>query len=684
MKHTLVTLFLFIGWVNLHGQNTLPMVYSGDVPNDVIAVNLRAKAEKSFNRFHVPEHQRDWFTTKESLKEQIIAKAKISFYPDLPLDYHETMIRELSGYTIKSIYFQTRPNVYATANLYIPDGEGPFPGVVVMMGHSQTAKLVEAYQSLGHTLAVNGYVAVTIDPWGSGERATTHGIFEYHGANRGASLINVGETLMGMQITDNMRAVDLLCSFPFVDSGNIGATGASGGGNQTMWLAAMDERVKAAVPVVSVGTFQSYVMNSNCVCEMLMDGLTFTEESSVLGLIAPRALKICNALQDSNPSFFPQEMLRSFQGAKTIYRHYAAESKLSYQLFDTPHGYYPEMREAMLGWFDLHLKNQGMGVPKEEQPFTLLPESDLMVFPSGERSPKVVSTEEFCFNQGSFFRSKMLANKNIKTGKKKKELRGLLRVTADTKLETVHSLPISGDWERHILTASSGEQIPVLTYLPNKSSTEYILICDSKGKKDIPEAKINDFIGKKYGICIVDLWGIGESASTEATRLDGSLPEFHTLSRSVLWLGTTMQGIWVNQLEIVLDWLKTTHKVQKITIEANKELAVAGLLLSALTRKGDDLILHDMPISYLFDKLGDIDYFSMAIHIPDFLKWGDISLLAVLCNKDITLNNPVSITGRTLSEEEIESFKDEFDLLAARLKSRSNIHFKSDPELQDM
>jgi len=70
----------------------------------------------------------------------------------------------------------------------------------------------------------------------------------------------------------------------------------------------------------------------------------------------------------------------------------------------------------------------------------------------------------------------------------------------------------------------------------------------------------------------------------------------------------------------------------------------------------------------------------MAIHIPDFLKWGDISLLAVLCNKDITLNNPVSITGRTLSEEEIESFRDEFDALATRLKSRSKIDFEGDSE----
>ena len=147
-----------------------------------------------------------------------------------------------------------------------------------MSGHSRNGRLGST-QSHGYTLALNGYVAITVDPWGAGERTTKYRLYVYHGANLGASLLNIGESLMGLQITDNMRAVDLLCSLPYVDPEKIGATGASGGGNQTMWLAAMDERIKAAVPVVSVGTFESYVMGHNCICETLPDGLTFTEES---------------------------------------------------------------------------------------------------------------------------------------------------------------------------------------------------------------------------------------------------------------------------------------------------------------------------------------------------------------------------------------------------------------------
>ncbi|MFA5588958.1 MAG: hypothetical protein WC987_09325, partial [Mariniphaga sp.] len=103
------------------------------------------------------------------------------------------------------------------------------------------------------------------------------------------------------------------------------------------------------------------------------------------------------------------------------------EEKFSHQVFDTPHGYFPEIREAMLGWFDLHLKNKGDGTPKKEKPFTLLTESDLMVFPKGERNLGVISTPQFCTSQGASLRKTMLSNKNINSKDKKEELKKLLK-----------------------------------------------------------------------------------------------------------------------------------------------------------------------------------------------------------------------------------------------------------------
>jgi len=242
-----------------------------------------------------------WQKHRIELLKNIWKNLGVNYDKSIDLDLRETGEIKMDGYRIKNIYYQSRPGLYVTGNLYIPDGDGLFPGVIGMHGHWEQGRLAERIQSRGHTLAKNGYVSLHVDAWGSGERSTEHGEYEYHGAGLGGALFNIGESLMGAQLIDNMRAVDLLCSLDYVDSNKIGATGASG--NQTMWLAALDDRITTAVPVVSVGTFESYIMRSNCVCEYLPNGLTFTEESGVLALIAPRALKICNCLGDSNITF---------------------------------------------------------------------------------------------------------------------------------------------------------------------------------------------------------------------------------------------------------------------------------------------------------------------------------------------------------------------------------------------
>ncbi|MCW3106716.1 MAG: hypothetical protein JWQ09_1222, partial [Segetibacter sp.] len=365
----LVLAFIFlitISTIVRGGKDTLKRnVKSGSLPNvfnethgNLIESKLRQEAVLKFPLYQIPGTKKEWETYRVGLKKEIIKKTGALVNQKLPLNLRETGTIQMKDYTIKNITFQTRPGIYATANLYIPNGSGKFPGVIVMMGHSTNGRLYDKYQAVGITLALNGYVSLCIDPWGSGERTTIHGVFEDHGDenNLGAAFMNIGESLMGMLLTDNIRGVDLLTSLPYVDPKNIGATGSSGGGNQTMWLTAMDERIKAAVPVVSAGTFESYIMGTPCFCEVLVDGLTFTEEAGVLSLVAPRAIKMCNHNKDANQAFNPREMLRSYKNAKPVFEMLAAENNIAYQTFDLPHGYFAEDRETMLGWFNLHLK----------------------------------------------------------------------------------------------------------------------------------------------------------------------------------------------------------------------------------------------------------------------------------------------------------------------------------------
>src|SRR5690606_32176556 len=148
--------------------------------------------------------------------------------------------------------------------------------------------------------------------------------------------------------------------------------------------------------------------------------------AGVLALYAPRALKMCNHHQDSNPTFYPAEMLRSFHNAKPVFEMYGVENNIKYELFDLEHGYWPEDRQAMLGWFDLHLKGKGTGDSREEVPFKNLPLKQLMVFDQGKRDPLVLSTENYSKMRGGELRQDFLNRTSFDKEKKKNELKEIL------------------------------------------------------------------------------------------------------------------------------------------------------------------------------------------------------------------------------------------------------------------
>src|SRR5260370_18144528 len=122
-----------------------------------------------------------------------------------------------------------------------------------------------------------------------------------------------------MQVYDNRRAVDYLLTRDDVDGTKLGITGASGGGNQSMYAGALDERFKAVVPVCSVGNYQAYLKAACCVCEVLPVALRFTEERDVLGLVAPRALLVINASRDAI-QLSPADAAPSVVPATTIFQ----------------------------------------------------------------------------------------------------------------------------------------------------------------------------------------------------------------------------------------------------------------------------------------------------------------------------------------------------------------------------
>src|SRR5262249_11701529 len=243
------------------------------------------------------------------------------------------------GYRIEKLIFQSRPDVWVTANAYVPEpSKTKLPAVLVVHGHWAMARRDPVVQARCLGLVKLGFFVLAIDAFGSGERYTQPAAGTYHGALYGSTLWPVGQTLLGMQIYDNRRAVDYLLTRADVDRNRLGVTGASGGGNQTMYAGALGERLKDVVPVCSGGHYQSFLHVGCCVCEVLPGALTFTEEGDVLGLVAPRPLLVVSASKDSL-QFSPLEAAKSVERARAIYGLHAAGDAIRHSVIEDNHGY---------------------------------------------------------------------------------------------------------------------------------------------------------------------------------------------------------------------------------------------------------------------------------------------------------------------------------------------------------
>lgn len=616
---------------------------------------LRLEAANRFRLNALPDTLAEWKLHREILREQIWSNLGTKPDHDLALDFQVHGEIPMDGYVVKNVTYQSRPGLRVTGNLYVPDGEGPFPAVLGTHGHWQQGRLAERVQARGHTTAKNGYVCLCVDALGSGERSDVHGEYAYHGGQLGASLFDVGESLMGMQVVDNMRAIDLLCSFDFVDSERIGVTGASGGGNQTMWVAAMDDRIKAAMPVVSVGSFESYVCGCNCVCEVLPNGLTFTEEYGVLALTAPRALKICNALGDTNPAFFPSEMIRSFEIARKIYQLYDADPRCAYQVFNLPHGYWPEVRETMLGWFDRWLKDEGDGSPRAEIPFDCLPEENVMCFAKGKRPKEVMGVADYCRKRHGELAKTRESRETQPAEERKRELREILKLTVpgSTPAWIEHGTVGINEtsWIKVTLQRDGDRLIPALLRAPAEGSKRLIIGSHPNGKKTFFESGLLDQIDSETGVLVMDPWGSGETAVEFEPP---ELPDHVHFARSCLWLGKTVMGEWAADLLAATRSCRQRFPETSIGFAGFAETALAAVFAAAFDEDVESLLLKSMPVTYKFGDNAPTDI-NLGVHLPGFLKWGDVPDVLKLIDANVQILDPVGLDGKRREEPRLET-----------------------------
>jgi dienelactone hydrolase len=315
------------------------------------------------------------------------------------------------GYSVEKVLFQTLPGVWMTGNVYVPDWKPerpvganetrpPLPAVLCVHGHWKHAKQEPVVQARCIGLAKLGFLVLCVDAFGAGERAIGTALGEYHGEMSGATLLPTGFPLSGVQVYENMRAVDYLLSRGDVDPERLGITGASGGGNQSMYGGAFDERFKAVVPVCSVGTYRAYLGTACCVCEVVPGAARLTEEWGILSLVAPRALMVVSATKDAF-QFSVAEAEKSLAKAKAIFELHGVAANVKHAVFDWHHDYSQPMREAMYGWMLKHLADKGDGSPVAEPAHTTEEPETLRCFPGDSRPADYVTLPKFAARLGT-------------------------------------------------------------------------------------------------------------------------------------------------------------------------------------------------------------------------------------------------------------------------------------------
>lgn len=397
------------------------------------------------------------------------AKIRESFGPfpeKTPLKPRVSGIVDRDAYTIEKVTFESRPEFFVTANLYVPKGRPfPLPGVVGSCGHSTNGKAAEAYQSFAQGLARQGYVVLIFDPIGQGERfqypderleKSTVGAGVLEHLHAGNQQFLVGEFFGTWRAWDGIRALDYLLSRPEVDSQHVGITGNSGGGTMTMWLCGLDPRWTMAAPSCAVTQFRRNFQNElpadteQCPPRILAYGL---EHDDFLAAMAPKPVII---LAQERDYFDARGSEHAFHNLRKLYGLFGAEQNIQLFIGPNEHGYSQPNREAMYGFFNRQTK---IVAGSAEPPLAIEKDPTLWVMPHGQVAD-IASRTVLDFTRD-------------KAASLAKSRPALDAVGLRAALKTVLKLPAAmGVPEYRILRGGSGRRYPLANFTCYAVTTE--------------------------------------------------------------------------------------------------------------------------------------------------------------------------------------------------------------------
>ncbi len=375
---------------------------SGEAPGDaMIQAYLARESRRIDAAFDADVGSADqWQKRRTAFQQEYLYMLGLWPLPEkTPLAATITRTYRGDGFLVDMLHYQSRPHLYVTGNLYRPAaaGNGRLPAVLYLCGHSSQGRdgNKTAYQSHGIWLARHGYICLMLDTLQLGEIAGVH-----HGTYREGRWWwqSRGYTPAGVECLNGIRGIDYLVSRSNVDPQRIGVTGISGGGAATFWIAAADQRVRAAAPVSGMSDLEDYVANraidGHCDC-MFLYNIYQWPWTRIAALAAPRPLLFVNSDQDR---LFPMDgNQRILNRLKELYRGYGKETLIEASVSSGGHAYRKDIRETVYRFLNTHLKDDPRAVTDSEtdlvaeegsrRRFPIEP-AKLRVFPSDDDIPR--------------------------------------------------------------------------------------------------------------------------------------------------------------------------------------------------------------------------------------------------------------------------------------------------------
>jgi dienelactone hydrolase len=303
------------------------------------------------------------------------------------------------GIAVEKVHFQPVPGLYVTGSFHRPlRTEGRIPAVLYLCGHGQVK--VDGvsfgnkalYQHHPAWFARNGFACLVIDTLQLGEIEGKH-----HGTYRLDMWwwVSRGYTPAGIEAWSSIRAIDFLEARPEVDPGRIGVTGRSGGGIGSWWLAALDDRPAAFVPVAGITDLENHVVDGcidgHCDCNYPVN-LYQWDYPAVAALAAPRPVLLANSDKDS---IFPLGgVLRVHAKLRSLYDLLGAGERLGLTITEGPHKDTQPLQVPAFLWMERWLKGAAPDARVRldaEKPFD---PKDLKVLAEVPRDERNTSIEE--------------------------------------------------------------------------------------------------------------------------------------------------------------------------------------------------------------------------------------------------------------------------------------------------